>query len=171
MKRVFSVATLVFTALAPCAAAAASAPMSASAYGAGPHGYDWAIGTWSCTNSMPSPMGGPNTQTLTVTRTNGGAIFYHAVGQNFDNSWYNVYQPKTKSWVSPFILADGSYGTESTSQTGKKIVWIGMAVDASGKSMHIRDTNTISATKYADLGEYQSGGAWKEQYNVSCTKS
>ncbi len=42
---------------------------------------------------------GPATQTLTVTKTNGGAIMYHAVGQNFDNTWYNVYLPATKSWV------------------------------------------------------------------------
>lgn len=159
-------AAIVF---APCATQAS--PMNATTYGAGPHGYDWAIGTWTCTNATPSPMGGPSTQTLTVTRTNSGAILYHATGQSFDNVWYDVYQPSTKSWVSPFILANGSYGTESTSQTGKKIVWVGMAFDASGKSMHIRDTNTIGTGKYNDLGEYQSGGAWKTQYNVTCTKS
>jgi hypothetical protein len=161
---------LLTTLVVPCTAQAQT--MAASVYGAGPHGYDWAIGTWSCTNSVPSPMGGPSSTTLTVARTNGGAIYYRATGTNFDNSWYNVYVPKTKSWVSPFILADGSYGTESTTMTGKKIVWTGTAFDSSsGKSVPIRDTNTISATKYSDLGEMQSGGTWKTQYNVSCTKS
>jgi hypothetical protein len=164
---VFALALIV----APCAAKASPTAMSSAMYGAGPHGYDWEIGTWSCTNSTPSAMGGPSTQTLTVTRTSGGAILYHSTGTNFDNAWYNVYQPKTRSWVSPFILNDGSYGTESTSQTGTKIVWTGTAVDASGKSMRIRDTNMLSATKYTDLGEFQSAGAWKEQYNVTCTKS
>ena len=161
------------------AAAAVAAPsvarpqvMASAMYGAGPHGYDWAIGTWSCTNTMPSPMGGPSRTTLTVSRTSGGAIFYRSTGTSFDNSWYNVYEPARKMWVSPFILSDGSYGTESTSQTGKTIVWVGTAYfGSSGKTMPIRDTNTIEANKYSDLGEYRSGGAWKPQYNVSCTKT
>lgn len=156
--------------LLPCAVR--SQMMSASMYGAGPHGYDWAIGTWSCTNSMPSPMGGPSNTTLKVTRTNGGAMFYRSTGQNFDNSWYNVYMPMTKTWVSPFIIADGSYGTESTTQTGKKIVWTGLASDAgSSKTEQIRDTLMISGAKYTDLGEVQSVGTWKTQYNVTCTKA
>ncbi|MGC1381894.1 MAG: hypothetical protein WA814_12830 [Candidatus Baltobacteraceae bacterium] len=146
--------------------------MQSSTYGAGPHGYDWAIGTWTCTNTVPSAMGGPTNTTLTVVRTNNGALLYRSVGTNFDNTWYNVYLPKTKSWVSPFILADGSYGTESTAQTGGKIVWTGTAFDAaSGKTMAIRDTNTIGTTKYGDLGEYRSHGAWKTQYEVTCTKT
>jgi hypothetical protein len=32
--------------------------MSSSVVGAGPSGYDWLVGTWSCTNSMqPSKLG------------------------------------------------------------------------------------------------------------------
>jgi hypothetical protein len=146
--------------------------MSSAMYGAGPHGYDWAIGTWSCTNTMPSPMGGPTHTTLTVSKANNGAIFYRSTGTNFDNVWYNVYVPAKKMWTSPFILADGSYGTESTSQTGKKIVWVGTATFGdSGKMMPIRDTNSISPNNYADLGEYRSGGVWKAQYNVSCART
>lgn len=147
-----------------------SQTMSSSAIGAGPSGYDWAVGTWTCTNAIPSAMGGPSTQTLTVSKTSSGAIMYHATGANFDNTWYNVYVPKTKSWTSPFIVADGTYGTESTSQSGAKIVWTGTATDATGKSMPVRDTNAFSGSKYTDLGEYQSGGAWKAQYKISCTK-
>lgn len=116
-------------------------------------------------------MGGPSSQTLTVTKTSAGALMYHATAPNFDNVWYNVYKPNSKSWVSPFILADGSFGTESTSQTGPKIVWIGTATDPGGNKMQIRDTNTFDGSKYSDLGEYQSGGAWKPQYNMTCTKS
>lgn len=169
MKRFFLSIILTTFALAPCAVH--SQTMSASTNGVGPNGFDFAVGTWSCANSMPSPMGGPSSQTLTVTKTNSGAIMYHATGENFDNTWYNVYMPKTKSWVSPFILADGSYGTESTTQTGAKIVWTGAATDATGKTMQIRDTNLFEASKYIDLGEVQSGGTWKPQYKVSCIKS
>lgn len=168
MKRFLLSAIALALSLVP--AAVHSQAMSSSAIGAGPTGYDWAVGTWSCTNTMPSAMGGPSTQTLTVTKTNSGAVMYHATGANFDNTWYNVYMPATKSWTSPFILADGTYGTESTSQTGAKIVWTGTATDATGKSMPVRDTNVISSSKYTDLGEYQSGGSWKPQYRVSCTK-
>jgi hypothetical protein len=152
----------------PCAVYAQA--MAPSSNGVGPNGFDWAVGTWSCTNSMPSPMGGPATQTLVVTKTSNGSIMYHATGANFDNVWYNVYQPQSKTWVSPFIINDGTHGSESTSQTGEKIVWLGQATDPTGKTMQIRDTSVVTSTKYTDLGEVQSGGAWKAQYNVTCTK-
>src|SRR5579863_1848732 len=156
--------------VAPCVARPQM--MSSEMYGAGPHGYDWAIGTWSCTNTVPSSMGGPTRTTLTVSKANGGAVYYRSTGTNFDNAWYNVYFPAKKMWTSPFILADGSYGTESTWQTGKKIVWVGSAYfAASGKMMPIRDTNVIGPNRYSDLGEFRSGGAWKTQYNVSCTRT
>jgi hypothetical protein len=170
MNRFLCAILAIMSVVAPSAARPQT--MSSSMYGAGPHGYDWAIGTWSCTNTMPSQMGGPTQTTLTVSKANGGAIFYRSTGANFDNVWYNVYVPAKKSWTSPFILADGSYGTESTSQTGKKIVWVGTAYFSdSGKTMPIRDTNSIGPNKYTDLGEVRSGGAWKMQYDVSCTKT
>lgn len=169
MKSLSAIVLTTFV-LAP-GAALAQTSISPSAVGVGPSGFDWAIGTWSCTNSMPSPMGGPATQTLTVSKTNGGALMYHAVGENFDNTWYNVYVPATKSWLSPFIVNDGTHGVESTTQTGAKIVWIGTATDPKGKTMPVRDTNMFTATKYTDLGEIQSGGTWKAQYQVTCTKS
>ncbi len=170
MQRLLSSITLVALAVTPCAAQ--SQTMAETTYGAGPHGFDWAVGTWSCTNTMPSPMGGPTKTTLTVMRTSGGAVFYRSIGTSFDNVWYNVYEPNKKMWVSPFVLDNGSYGTESTTQTGAKIVWRGSAYYGdSGKIMQIRDTNRIGPTKYSDLGEYRSGSNWKTQYNVTCTKT
>jgi hypothetical protein len=170
MKKVLSQLLLaVFLVAVPCAAQ--SQMMSSSMPGAGPHGFDWEVGTWSCTNAMPSAMGGPSHQSLTVTRTPSGVIMFHATGANFDNTWYNLYAAKTKTWSSPFIVSDGSYGTESSSTTGKKMVWMGTATDASGTSMPIRDTVSYSMTKTVDLGEYKSSGAWKEQYNVTCMKT
>lgn len=158
-----------FVVVVPCAAQ--SQMMSASMPGAGPHGFDWAVGTWSCTNTMPSAIGGPSNQSMTVTRTNGGAIMYHATGTNFDNTWYNVYVPKTKTWWSPFIVSDGTSGTESSSTSGKKMVWVGTASSPSSASMQVRDTVTYSTTKTTDLGEYKTSGAWKEQYNVTCVRT
>lgn len=169
MSRFLFAVTLAVLALAP---SAAQSQMTASMYGVGPHGFDGFVGTWSCTNTIPSPMGGPVHTTLTVTKTNAGAIFYRSVGANFDNSWYNVYMPSKKMWASPFIVSDGSYGTETTMQSGKKIVWVGTAYFAdSGKTMPIRDTNMLSLNRYDDLGEVRSGGAWKAQYSVSCTRA
>ena len=142
-------------------------------YGVGPHGFDWMIGKWSCTNSMPSPMGGPSTSMSTVTASNGHGVFFRNTSKNFDNSYYLQYVSKTKAWLAPVIYADGSYGSESTSQTGKKIVWTGSVFDAaSSKTMQVRDTWVIpSAAKFTDLGEVQSAGTWKTQYNVTCTKT
>jgi hypothetical protein len=167
MKKYFSSIVLMTFAFVPCAVHSQTASM----IGVGPNGFDWAVGTWTCTNAMPSPMGGPSNQTLTITKTGSGAIMYHATGRNFDNTWYNVYLPNSKSWVSPFILADGTYGTESTNQTGAKMIWTGTATDATGATMQVRDTNVFVGSRYTDLGEFQSGGTWKIQYKVTCTKS
>jgi hypothetical protein len=85
-----------------------------------------------------------------------------------------VYVAKTKKWLGPFALADGSYGSESTTQTGKTTVWTGpVFYAATGKTMQNRDTYVIfSSTKYTDLGELQSeDSTWKTQYKVTCTKT
>jgi hypothetical protein len=168
--------------LGVCAAAAiiaigapsmARAEMTSPAtYGAGPHGYDWEIGTWSCTNDTPSAESGPAAQTVTITKTSSGAIFFHTTGTNFDFTSYNVYVPSKKMWLGPYSGADGTYGNESTSQTGKKVVWVGSTYFAdSGRTMPTRDTYVNSANKYTDLGEISSGGVWKKQYNMTCTKT
>ncbi len=136
-------------------------------YGAGPNGFDWAVGTWACRSTSHI-----TSATLKVTRTSDGSLFYRSSGKGFDNSWYAVYFPKRRTWVAPFIVSDGSYGTESTTQTGKKIVWTGTGYFAdSGKTLPIRDTNVNGPNTYADLGEVRSNGAWKTEYSVSCTKT
>jgi hypothetical protein len=156
-------------ALAPLVAQAQMT--SAATTGVGPHGYDWQIGTWSCTNPMPSAMGGPAHQSMTVTKTSTGALLFHTTGTNFDFSAYDMYVPSKQMWVSPYSGADGTYGSESTSQTGKKTVWVGSSYfPEMGKTMPTRDTYVNSSNKYTDLGEYSSGGVWKTQYNVTCTK-
>jgi hypothetical protein len=169
MKRLLWSAILAALIVTPCTARSAATPVSA--YGVGPQGFDWVVGKWACVNNIPSHVGGPVSTTTTVTRSSSGGVFYHSTGVNFDSSWYGVYVPKTKSWVSPFIAADGTYGTESTAMTGKTIVWTGSFVDpSSGKTTPIRDTNVNSASKFTDLGEFQIGGAWKAQYKITCTR-
>ena len=76
-----------------------------------------------------------------------------------------------KMWVSPLGVADGTYGTESTTQSGKKIVWTGTAVDAAGKTTLIRDTTVYGDTNYSDLGESLLAGASEKQYKLTCTRS
>jgi hypothetical protein len=141
--------------------------------GAGPHGNDWTIGTWSCTNSMPATaIGGPSNQTVTVSRIGDGALLNHWTGNNYDFYSHSVYVPAKKMWVSTFIAPDGSYGGESTTQTGKTIVATGTAVDATGKTMQMRDTQVyMGPTKYTDVGELLLAGTWKTEYKISCTKS
>jgi hypothetical protein len=166
----FLLAIGVMTALAaPSVARSADASTS---YGAGPHGYDWQIGTWSCTNPTPSAVSGPAHQTMTVTRTASGALLFHSTGTNFDVTSYNVYVPSKKMWLGPFSTGDGTYGNESTSQTGTRIVWVGSTYfPDSGKTMPTRDTYVNSANKTTDVGEVNSGGVWKKQYSITCTKT
>lgn len=173
MKKLFPLLTLATLALTPCAANSASGPMSTSMVGVGPHGYDFLIGTWSCTNSMPSPIGGPAATTLTFARSANGSLSIHSAGSNFDSLGYVVYDSKAKTWWTPGVLATGDYSTESTQQTGKKTVWNGTFYNAAmGKTVPIRDTFTQdSMTTYKDLSQAQIGGTWKTEGIITCTKS
>lgn len=153
------------------ASATARAQTSAS-LGAGPNGYDYMTGSWSCVNSMaPSAMGAPAEQAMTVSKS-GGALFLHSTSKNLDFASYNVYVPKKQMWVSPYSGSDGSFGSESTTQSGKTVVWTGSTYfPTAGKMVPTRDTYTNEATKYVDLGEAQIGGTWKAEYRLTCTKS
>jgi hypothetical protein len=150
-----------------------SAVRSASSVGVGPHGYDFLIGSWTCRNSMPSPMGGPALTTLTVNRAPGGSLWFHVTGTGFDGLGYVVYAPKTKTWFNPVSMGNGNYSSESTHETGAKTTWSGPLVDVSmQKTIPIRDTYTIAgATSYKDLTQAQIGGVWKTEADSTCTKS
>ena len=110
--------------------------------------------------------------TVTITKTNSGAILFHHVGPNFDSVWYDVYVPAKKMWASPSSADDGSYTNESTSQTGKTVVWSGSTYyPSSGKTFEWRDTFVNGAEKFSYVGEQRSGGTWQKQYAQTCTKT
>lgn len=174
MKKLFWFVTLAALAVMTCATISQSAPMPVSMVGVGPHGYDFLIGTWSCISSSASAMGGPSATTATFTRSNAGsALFVRATGKNFDVTSYIAYDSKTKTWWNPTAFSDGGYSNESTTDTGIKTVWTGSFFNAaSGKTLQVRDTySMVTITKYTDLGQYQSAGVWKTQYNSTCTKT
>jgi hypothetical protein len=154
-------------------AAAESAPMSSSVVGAGPSGYDWLVGTWSCTNSMqPSKLGALPSTTLTATKLKDGSIALHTASPNGDVTVYYAYVPSTKTWYSPFVDSGGNYGYESTQQSGKTILWTGTFRLTNGSVTPIRDTYTMLGTsKQYDLSEAQVGGLWKTVAKTTCTRS
>ncbi len=171
MRKFLSFLTFAALAIAPSVAPAQSA-MSTAMLGVGPHGWDYYIGTWSCINSMPSAMTGPATQTLVISRSNApAALFFRVSGQGYDQSGYVAYVATTKTWLNPASYANGSYSFESTTQTGRKTVWTGTMFDAaSGKTLQIRDTYTLSPRSYTDVTQYKSGGTWKTSFNGTCTR-
>ena len=174
MRKLLSIAALAALCVAPCATLAQSTAMASSVatIGVGPHGYDWLVGTWSCTNSMPGPMSGPAQLTLTATRSNVGAISFHSTGTNFDAIGYVAYAAKTKTWWNPSSNSTGGYGTESSTQTGKKTTWTGPYTDASGKSVQQRDMYTwTNANTFNDVFAVDMGGTWKTEGNTTCTKT
>jgi hypothetical protein len=169
-KQVLSLVALAALTVTPCAVRAQT---SLDKIGVGPHGNDYLIGTWSCTNSAPSALSGPSSVTETVVRGSvAGTLAVHASGKGFDGTGYVVYVAKTKTWWNPFAFADGSYEDESSTGTGAKLVFAGPYFNAAtGQTTKIRDTYTTSSfTKQVDVGESQSGGAWKKQYTIVCTK-
>jgi hypothetical protein len=148
-------------------------PMSLSAVGAGPHGYDWMAGTWTCVNSMrPSELGALASTTLTATKLKDGSILIRTASPNGDVTSYNAYLPKTKTWYAPYADSGGKYGTETTQESGKTIHWVGSFYDTDGTMTPIRDTFTmLSMTKQLDVSEAKVGGAWKVTAKTTCTKS
>jgi hypothetical protein len=175
MKRISWLAALSLLILAPCASPAQTTMMtSAMTMGVGLHGYDFLIGKWTCLASASTAVSGPARTTLTFARSGVGSTLTVAVsGSNFAVTGYIVYSAKTKTWSNPAAFADGSYENESSTMGGKKVIWAGPFFDAnSGQTMQVRDTyEMLSVAKYTDLGEMQSGGAWKKLYLTTCTKS
>jgi hypothetical protein len=175
LKRLSLFAALALLVVAPCAAQSQSSMTASYGVPAGPHGYDWWIGTWACVNGMPSTaLSGPKATTVVVTRTAaGGALFARTTGTDFDAAGYSVYSAKTKTWLGNGALSDGSYSEETSTGTGKTVVWAGAYYGpGSDKSTQIRDTYALlTPNKYTDLGESQMGGSWKKQYNITCTRS
>ncbi len=156
---------------APLSASAAMTP--AAGIGVGAHGYDFMVGTWSCKNSIPSPMGGPALTTLVVAHSVNAALSVRVTGSNFEALGFVVYTGNTKTWWNPSTTAGGGYGVESTQQTGKKTTWAGPFTDpSSGKTMQVRDTYTFTnPTTYIDLFQVNVNGAWKTEGNTTCTKA
>lgn len=175
MKRLILALAACAAALAPSLAAPASAetPMSVSTVGAGQHGYDYMVGTWSCTNPMhPSELGALASTTITATKLTDGNILIRTASPNGDVTSYSAYLPKTKTWYAPFADSGGKYGSESTQEAGKTIHWIGTFYDADGAVTPIRDTFTmLSMTKQVDVSEAKVGGVWKVTAKTTCTKS
>lgn len=154
-------------------ALADTAMMTVASVGAGPHGYDWMVGTWSCNNTMqPTELGALASTTQTASKVKDGSIMVRTASPNGDVTSYSSYSAKTRTWYSPFADSGGKYGSETTQGTGKTIRWVGTFYDTNGTMTPIRDTFTmLSMTKQYDVGEAKIGGVWKATAKTTCTKS
>ena len=174
MKRFLTAVTAYGVVLGLGLAAAALADAAATtSVGIGPRGYDYMIGTWSCSNPMqPSALGALTSTTLVATKVRDGNIMIRTASPNGDVTSYNTYIAKTKMWYGPFADSGGKYGTETTQGTGKRIVWVGTFYDIDGTATPIRDTYTmLSMTKQVDVSEAKVGGAWKVTAKATCSKA
>lgn len=156
-----------------CGTARADSMMSMSSVGAGPHGYDYMVGTWSCRNTMhPTALGALAATYMTASKLKDGNIMIRTASPNGDVTAYDAYLAKTKTWYGPFADSGGKYGTETTQGSGKTIRWVGTFYDTDGSATPIRDTYTmLSMTKQLDVSEAKVGGAWKVVAKTTCTKS
>jgi hypothetical protein len=158
-----------FALLLPTAAQA----MTPSVAGVGAEGFSWLVGSWTCANSAGAAIGGPSTQTVIYVRNGSGGLTLHVNGGSFERSGYLAYVPSTRTWWQSVAYPNGSRYGESTKQTGTKTIWSGPYTDVtSGKTFTVRDTFTVvSPTQYEDVGQYQSGSAWKTGYHGVCKKN
>jgi hypothetical protein len=172
MKRFVLFVVLATFVAVPCATTPGSAASAPAGVGAGPHGYDWILGNWSCVNPNPGPMSGPATSSYTASRANDGAgIVIHAKGKGYDQTTYLAFDPKTKIWRGPASYADGSYESESSTGTGTKVGWTGTYYSPSGAATKVRDNYTLlGPNKQLDVGQSQVGGTWKNTYSITCTR-
>ncbi|MBV9718079.1 MAG: hypothetical protein JOZ77_02085 [Candidatus Eremiobacteraeota bacterium] len=171
MKQLLVVITALCASFIPALADGASGAMSV---GAGPNGYDWLIGTWSCRNTLAaSKLGALPSTSLTVTRVkDGSGLVVHTTSPNGDVTVYYAYVPSTKTWFSPFVDSGGNYGYESTQQSGRTIRWTGTFYLTNGSATPIRDTFTmLGMAKQYDLSEASVHGAWTTVAKTTCTKS
>jgi hypothetical protein len=173
MRKLLGLCAFAALVAAPGLAGAQSSMMSGMANG--PHAYDWMIGTWTCTNSVPNALAGPATQTLTATRSaTTGAIIWRYTGSNYDQYGFISYEAPTHTWWMSWAYPGGSIGNEASTMTpGKKTVWNGSIFDATnGTHFHVRDTLTIdSPTKFVDVGVNDASGSMKTDYDGTCVKS
>src|SRR5579863_3273269 len=109
MKRsIFGFAAALSALFCFAAVQAPAAPIASSAVGAGPNGYDWLVGTWSCKNSMqPSKLGALSSTSLTATKLKDGSIGLHTSSPNGDVTVYYAYVPSSKTWFTPFADSGG----------------------------------------------------------------
>lgn len=172
MKRFLCLVSCAALALAPLAANSDSTSTQWAVVSAGPHGFDWLIGTWSCINKNPSPLAGPASATFTAVRSNaGGALFIRAMGKGFDTATYLSFDPKTKTWSAPAAFSDGSHEYESSTGTGAAFVFTGFYYSA-GAVTKVRDLYALPSVKtQRDVGQTQTAGTWKTTYDITCTKS
>jgi hypothetical protein len=160
--------------LALAIAPGAGLAQSTMTMGEGIHGYDFLIGSWTCTNSNPGPMTGPASASIVGTAAGAhNAIALRFTGTGLDSSSYISYDPKSNVWSSPAASADGTWAVETTKESGAKVTWSGSGPDpTSGKTVQFRDTFTRpAADTYVDLSELNTGGGWKSIATFTCTKS
>ena len=146
--------------------------MAQSSSGVGPHGYDWLVGNWTCSNTARQPIGGPATQHLAISRSSGG-VAVRSTGVGYERTGYLAYVAATKTWWQTFSYPNGDHYVESTTQTGTKTVWPGSFTDVStGRKIPVRESYTVvSPTELNDIGQFQSGGVWKTGFSGTCKKT
>lgn len=85
------------------------------------HAYDWLIGSWSCTNSMPSSVGGRASQTMTAPRSSmPDTLVMHFTGTNFDQYGFLTYETATRTWWISWAYPGGNVEQESTTMPASK---------------------------------------------------
>jgi len=171
MKKLLGIYTFAALVLAPGFTVAQSSP---SVIGSGPHAYDWAIGTWSCTNAAPGGKAAPANQVMATRSDTTNAIVLHFIGKDSDQYAFLSYEAPSRTWWVSSALPGGDISNESSTMAGKKTVAFNGSyfVAAKGTHFHIRDTITLaSATKYIDQGADDSKGSMQTNNTSTCTKS
>jgi hypothetical protein len=166
-------AAVAFVGVTPGFVQAQSTSMTISRIGAGPHGFDWFAGAWTCTSTTASATGVPSTISFTAGASASGGVAIHSTAKAYEFYSYLSYAPKTKTWWSPSAYGNGDSSNVSSNQSGKSMTWTGTYFEAaSGTTVTIRDTyTTASMTKYSDVNQAKIDGVWKTQSTTTCTKT
>jgi len=161
-------------------AAAQPTPMPLDMIGVGPHGYDFMIGRWDCTEAAAMLGKRPVAWAMKVQMVGDGSLL-QVMSSNGFGIWVQPlrYISETKTWsISEANEGGNIIYSQTTQDTGQKTLWIGWELSGSQDipphKIYARDTWTFpSLDEFLDATERQTGarGTWEAWQNSTCKRS
>jgi len=150
--------------------------------GVGPHGYDFMVGHWECSETGRWSGKQPQAWELKVQRVGDGSLLQLASFKGFAGIQVQPlkYISETKTWsISEANNLGDVVFSETSQDMGQKTTWVGWELlsdsrDTLSHKIHDQDTLTyLSLDEFNDVTEQQTGarGTWETSEDSTCQRS